>query len=209
MYPQHYVWPKGALALLETSHPLRAEALKQFRDLFVCETGDRESYTRLDREIKAQGLILPETLLEMAPEVLPQLLTALGGVLRRFFLNCNAILFDDHSWFEVFVREARPVTELITNLKADNFPFAKLIGDCTVLKRLHVVLAAYSPPRLDDIVEHASQLTELLLEGVDNFAPVYRTLKRLPPFEHLSEIVADEFHDSFPASKMFEGVSHR
>lgn len=44
LQPQLYVNPRDVLAFLDTSHPLRAEALKQFRSLSVVEIIEDELY---------------------------------------------------------------------------------------------------------------------------------------------------------------------
>lgn len=159
---------------------------------------------------KAQGLLLDESLFRQGPILFPQLLAPLGGALRRLLLSNWKLQFTASSWVEVFTREVRPLTELIIYSADDDFPLLRILSSCPALKRLHLSIADSAPPRrLDCIADHVSQLTELVLEGVDRFEPVHHIFKRVPSLQHFSVLVAAEFVEVYPANKLFEGVARQ
>lgn len=88
------------------------------------------------------------------------------------------------------------------------FPLARVLCACPALQCLHLTITEDNPPRLEVISDHASQLTELIMYGIDRFDSVHRILKRLPSLEHFSVMVSLEFVDVFPADKIFEDVAH-
>lgn len=189
--------------------PTARRGLQQFRSLSVIPHLDRELITWSELIGNANASLLDERMLQDDPTLLPELLDALRGVLQRLYIDCTAPDFSGQTFVDVFAPEVSSVSKLIIYLLDEKFPFTRILWSGPAVKRLHLVLFEEDPPRLQFIRDHAPQLTELVLHGVDNFSPVHCILKRLPSLEHFTVEIADVFQDSFPADKIFEGVSHQ